>query len=57
MTPAQIKVWEGKLNHFSGASFNEASVWAAENYQEDVCALGDVLSQVELSIQLGRRKL
>ena len=43
MTPAQVKVWEGRLS-------TEVSIWAAENYQENVCALGDVLSQVELFI-------
>ena len=39
MSPAQIKVWSGVF-----ARNYEASVWSAENYQENVCALGDVIS-------------
>ena len=39
MTPAQINVHSGSIQGF------EMSFWQAEHYQEDVCALGDVLSQ------------
>ena len=41
MSPARIKVWSGVFEKFDS---HEASVWAAENYQENVCALGDVFS-------------
>ena len=43
MSPAQVKVWSGKINS------HEVSIWRAENYQENVCALGDVFSQEQFS--------
>ena len=40
MSSAQINIWSGVIE-----DKYEASVWSVENYQENVCALGDVLTQ------------